>query len=578
MRACVRSVLLLVVWVTAAGAEMPGPPAEVTSPPPMPEVPSRFSVLPEQWKPELTPSPALAHPRVITRDDTIEGVTLQEAIQLALENNPGIAASRLEPTRVATDVLGAQAQFDPVLDGEVSWAHAKTPNANALAGTLSTDTDTRLYNTGLSKLFRSGTQLRIDFLNDRQTSNANFIQLSPEYSPELRFSLVQPLLRDFGWDFSYMVVRVAERTAEGAVYQYEADLADFVLAVIDAYWNVVGAREDVALRRESLALAQRTVDENQARVRVGLLAPVAVLEAQSQAAARETDLIVSENLLKTSQQRLAQLAFYRPDGTVLPRMLEPTENVKPEGVHVDEQIALATALDERPEIQASSRGVEARQYEERIASNRLLPRLDLVGGYGVLGLSGKNQPGQTFCSDGMGGLVACARPNSPFAGSASRAYDRLTSGDFDQYSVGIRVEVPIANAAARAEEARSRIALDQAELRHRDLISNITLEVRDTSADVESTMQAIETSRVARELAQENLRNQQKRHEVGMATTKDLLDFQNQLTQARFTEVQARIRYAIALARWRRAQGTLLAQHQIVLEAPKRSTPWFARF
>jgi hypothetical protein len=63
-----------------------------------------------------------------------------------------------------------------------------------------------------------------------------------------------------------------------------------------------------------------------------------------------------------------------------------------------------------------------------------------------------------------------------------------------------------------------------------------------------------------------------------MATTKDLLDFQTQLTEARFTEVQARVRHAIAVARWRRAQGQLLSHYQILVEHTKRSTPWFAKF
>ena len=69
------------------------------------------------------------------------------------------------------------------------------------------------------------------------------------------------------------------------------------------------------------------------------------------------------------------------------------------------------------------------------------------------------------------------------------------------------------------------------------------------------------------------------RHEVGMATTKDLLDFQTRLTTARGAEVQAKIDYAIAVARWRRARGQLLAYYQVVVEHPGRhSVPWFARF
>ena len=568
-------VLLLMVAPVARGTD--------SSPPPLPEAPFRFSVLMDQWRPLPEPSDVLRHPGTITHDDTIQRVTLQEAIAIALENNPGVAAQRLEPTRLEADVLAAQAKFDPLLGGQFGWSEANIPNASSLAGTTTTVTRERQYDTSLAKLFRTGTQLRIDFLNPRTTSNASYVQLSPQYAPELQFSLVQPLLRDFGWDFSYLVVRVTEKLATAGLYQYEADLSDFVLEVIDAYWNVVGARENVEVRRESLQLAERTVQENEARVRVGLLAPVAVLEAQAQAKARETDVIVAENLLKTSRLRLGQLAFFRPNGTVLPRMLEPSEVGQPEGIHIDEDAALATALAERPEILASANTVEARQYDERVASNQLLPRFDIVGSYGLFGLSGTNQTGAPRCFDLDGDPSTppvCVQPAAPsaFTGSEGRAYERLGSGDYDAYNVGLRVEIPIGNAQARAEQSRSRVALDQAELRHRQLLSTVALEVRDASADVQDSQKAIETSRVARELAQENLRNQEKRHDVGMATTKDLLDFQTQLTQARFTEVEARVRHEVAVARWRRAQGQLLSQYKIVVENPKNATPWFAKF
>jgi outer membrane protein TolC len=360
---------------------------------------------------------------------------------------------------------------------------------------------------------------------------------------------------------------VAEKAAEAAVFDYEADLAEFVQFVIDAYWTVVGARENVVLRRESLELAEQTVRENEARVRVGLLAPVSVLEAQADAKARETDLIVAENQLKTARQRLAQLAYYRPANTFLPRMLEPADEVPIEDIDVDEIQALEAALVGRPEVMASALRVEGNQYEERRASNGLLPRFDLVGGYGLNGLSGQNQD-VTF---GVGGV-------SPFAGPERRAYERLFNGNFESYSVGVRFQIPFSNARARSEEARARVSRDQAELLHRELLSNVTLEVRESGANVSDSRKAIETSRVARELAQENLRNQEKRHEVGMATTKDLLDFQTRLTEARFSEVQARVQHANAVASWRRAQGRLLEHYQIVVKAPERSKPWFSRF
>ena len=558
----------------------------------------RGAVLPEQWHPGVPESAAVRVPAPLTRDEEVEQVTLKEAIGIALENNPGIAAQRLEPARQGEGILQAQAQYDPSLSGELNYSRTVTPNATALGGAVTSVVEDRYANLHLFKLFRSGTQITIDSLNDRFDSNSRFNQLRPQYKPQLNFSLVQPLLQSFGWDFSYLVVRVAEQTADAAVYQYEANLANFVEQVIEAYWGVVGARETVGVDREAKQLADRTVEENQARVRVGLLPPVSVLEAQADAASRQSDLIAAENRLAVARQSLAQLVYYRPSGTFVPRTLEPSETAEAEEVSADLDDTLAVALAERPEIQVSVRGVTVQQLNEKIAGNALLPVLNAVGSYGVNGLSGTNRTAvfgstTTFSLTPIAGAncislapnqgflcnVPGLTPPSPFAGSASEAYDRMLTNDFSAYSFGLRFQVPLSNALAESQYVASRIARSEAELNHRQLLSNVTLEARQAVADLASSRQRIDTTRVARELAEENLRNQQKRHEVGMATTKDLLDFQTRLTTARGAEVQAKIDYAISVARWRRARGQLLGHYQVVVERPgRRAAPWFLRF
>jgi outer membrane protein len=569
-------------------------PARAESPTPAPPSPFRFSVLSEQWQTQLEANPALAVPSTITRDDEIQNVTLKETIAIALENNPGIAARRLEPTRVQQDVLEAQGQYDPVFDSQILYSKIVTPNPSALSGIVTSKIETRTADVGLRKLMRTGTRLDIDFLNERLDNNARFIQLRPQYTPELGFSVVQPLLRDFGWDFSYLVVRAAERTADAAYYQYEADVADFVLQVIVAYWAVVGRREAVEARREAWELAERTVSENQARVDVGLLAPVSVLEAQADAKSREEQLLVAQNDLTIARQRLAQIAFFRPNASFVPRTLEPVEAADREDVEPDVDESLATALKARPEVAASAKGVEVRQLNERITGNQLLPRLDIVGGYSVNGLSGTDRPtaigsSNLFLSDrDVGGctmlavnVYSCPQRDvpAPFGGPRRDAYRRLTTGNFESYNFGVQLEVPIDNATAKARNTRSKIELHQAELNHRQLLSDVTLEVRQAVSDVLTSRQRIDTSRVARELAEENLRNQTKRHEVGMATTKDLLDFQTRLTDARAAEIQSQIDHAIALARWRRAEGEILQHFQIIIDRPGVTpTPWFAWF
>jgi outer membrane protein TolC len=593
-----RLMVVVGVLVVAAGAG-------AAEPGPAPPGPSwRGAVWPQQWR-GVPSSPALDVPHPVTRDEEVQRVTLKETIALALENNPRIAARRLEPARAGTSVLEAQSAFDPILGGQLDYSRSVTPNANQLSATETSVVEDRTVGASVSKLLRSSTRVEVDFDHERLDNNARFFQLRPQYDASLSLNIVQPLLRDFGWDFSYLVVRVAQRNADASVYLYEADLADFVTMVIAAYWRVVAAREAVAVREESKALADRTVTENEARVRVGLLAPVAVLEAQADAKSREEQVIVANNDLAVARQELAQLAFFRPNATFVPRTLEPVDEAAvSEEVDVDLDRTLETALADRPEVVASAHGVEARVIQERIASNALLPRLDLVGSYGVNGLAGRStpvtqqfispvdvsatQPGTT-CTFIAPDVYICSRRQrvSPLEGDGADVYSTrgsprggLFSGDFQSYSFGLRLTVPFDNAAAKAQHTRSRIETDQAEFNHRELLSQVTLEVRRTTADLVAARQRIDTSRVASDLAAENLRNQEKRHEVGMATTKDLLDFQSRLTEARFAWVQAMLDYNVAVARWRRAQGRLLAHYQIVVERPGAThlTPWFARF
>ena len=395
-------------------------------------------------------------------------------------------------------------------------------------------------------------------------------------------------------------MRVAERTAEGALLPVRGQRSPTSCEqVIDAYFAVMGARANLQVLREAEALAQRTVDENKARVKVGLLPPVAILEAQADAsrAARRRDpgrepargvaaaagaalLLPPRRHLRAAHARAGRVRGHR-GGARRPR-----------------RDARRRAGGSGPEIHASAKGVQARQLNERIASNALLPRLDVVGGYGVNGLAGKdradaNRPASSSSSARRTSATAsssapaptCAitvttgTPPSPFAGTKGDAFDRMAPAASRPTTSACSSRCRSTTPPPRRSHTRSRIELNQSELNHRELLSQVTLEVRQSVADVLSSRQRIDASRVARELAEENLRSQQKRYEVGMATTKDLLDFQQRLTSARAAEVQANFDYAGRVAAWRRAQGTLLEQYHIVLEHPKlKPAPWFAKF
>lgn len=535
-------------------------------------VPLAPIILEHQWLPARGPRPRGATPSLpITADERPARLTLREAIAVALENNPGIAVERLEPFRQEQEVTRALGEFDPTLGVFAGQDHKITPTASALAGALALVEDNRNANATLAKKLRTGATISLAFNNNRFDSNSAFFGLRPLYRPELDFSVTQPLLRDFGWGLSYLVVRIAEASSQAALHTYQAHLADFVLRVIEAYWGVVRATEELQVRKQGLELARTVVRQNRARASVGLLPPVAVKEAESTAALREEQVIAAENALDVARKTLRQLLHWSPRGTFFPRPIEPVDAPETEPVEVDQQRSLERAITKRPEVLASRRRLRSRRLDLRLKENHLLPRVDLTGSYGVNAISGKGVPQVDFRT---GKTVL-----SPFAGDYADALDALTTNDFRQYSFGLKVEVPLGNAVAKSEYTESRVRLTQAELAHRQLLSDITLEVVKAIADLRSSRKRIAASRAARELAEDNLRNQQKRYAVGMSTTTDILIQQEKLTRARAAEVQAEIDYSLALARWRHAEGSLLDHYRIEVAAHgQRVRPWWSRF
>ena len=593
MKLCRRSwiavMLMLLVASGRGAAEETAKPAD--APPPLAETPLGRAIIDTdssgRREAEFEATPYLpqvfAHqwvyknPVVTTPDTSGDSgdtarLTVAEAVHQALLHNPEIAAQRLTPLRQRQDVKSAEAIFDPILTGAVNKDRRKSPNSSALSGVLVNTQQNFNANLGFQKTLRTGGDFHIDFTNNRFVSNARFQGLIPQYEPELVFSLNQPLLRNFGLNFAYLLVDVTRLNSEAAAWTYRAQLADFIKRVIQAYWVVVFTRQNLEVQKESLELARQTLRENNERVRVGLLAPVAVKEAESQAAAREQQVIVANNQLDNALQLLRQVVYLQKDErSFVPRPIEPIEAPRVTPVTVDGNVALALALEQRPEVRAQTLDLQSKQLTARVRENQLLPRVDFVGNVGLNGLSGDALP---VVDPSTGQTV-----QTPFDGPYWEALDRLTSRKFYSYMAGVEVEIPIGNAAAKAEYTKAKIDVSQSELTRRQLFSTITLEVSTAVNDVVANMKRIESSRVARELAEENLRNQQKRLEVGIATTKDVLDFQDDLTQARGVELQAATDYNISLAELARAQGTLLDQYSVVIEVPgAHFTPWWARF
>lgn len=529
------------------------------------ETPNPFRLFVDQWTPHPPPPAGYTLEFLRTADEETATLTLREAVLVGLDNNPGITVDRLEPFRSAEETMIEKSIFDPLLTLEFSKDFEIDPR-----GTRTTNFSTSLqhtrnrdYNLSLKKLFRTGTELEISFLNNRFISSFPTQVLKPEYRPHLGFSLAQPLLRDFGWGLTTIFVRIAENREGITLFDYQARLAQLIQRITETYWGVVFAKENLQVQKKGVELAEALLKGAEARVRAGVLPPVAVTEAQAEKARREELVIIGENELQIARTNLRLTLNLNPKNTFMPRRIEPAESPSVLPSQILRVNTLENALTSRPEILSANLNVQNQAFQVRYTENQLLPRLDLKAGAGLTGLAGELKPGET----------------NPFPGNYGTAIDRLGSGNFYDYSVGVVLQFPLGNGRARSNFARARIELDQAKARQRDLVSKVTLEVEKAIGDMEANFKRIQTTRLSREFAEENLRGQERRFEVGLVTQKDVIDFQSRLLDAQGAELRAIIDYNNSLSRLKLAEGSLLNHYNVRVEGPKKeSDPWWARF
>ena len=562
------------------------------------DVPNFPTILKDQWS-NRVPTTAFDGGRsnygLLSENEPEREITLAESIALALEHNTGLRISALNPIAATNQVRKAYSQFDPEVFGDTSKQRSNTPvqtispftNEDPLANSsdLSLFSDQIDWNLGVRKRLLTGGLLSGGWDNTRLSTNPTVVNLvNPDYVTALNLSLSQPLLRDFGWRFALLVVDVAQIGEEQAYQIYKAQVAGLIENVERAYWTYVLAIENVRVEVKGLDLAKELLRQNQSRFNVGSLPRTAVLESEAEVARREADLVTATALERVARDNLRALVNARQnDGDVL-IMIEPAD--KPAVTMTDFNLddSLRVGYEKRPELLAARFNVDGRQVERKIAENRLLPRLDLIASIGLNGLGGTDAglvqptPGVTPGVTPVPSTFNFA-PNPQVLGGYSRSLELLTDGRYYQYLVGAQLVIPIDNASAKADYAQAKVNAEAARLDLRQTEENVTLEITQTVNNLKASLRRIEATRVARELAEENVRNQQARYDVGLATTKDLIDFQDRLTQAQREEITALTTYNILLAQLYFSEGTLLDRRNVMLarNVPE-SAPWWARF
>jgi HAE1 family hydrophobic/amphiphilic exporter-1 len=466
-------------------------------------------------------------------------LTADDAVRMALEHNIDLNADRLDPQISDTRVAAAFAAFRPTFTTNVQRNSQVQPPANFLVP-VATESNVVSSNAGVAqRLPWFGTSYNVSWTATHTNSNSFLNSYNPLVQSGLSVNVSQPLVRDLSIDPARQQLAISRTNRDIADTRLRESVVHTTADVKAAYWNLVSAVANVEARRSALALALELVRVNKAKVDVGTSPPLDLVSAQAEVAADQEQLIIAETTVKQTEDRLRMLIFDTTQRENWNVKIEPVDSPPVATPLVDVDAAVARALSQRADLVRAQKEIDNARTTVKYAGNQKLPDVRLNASYQASGLGGT----QVLRTGSFPGTIVGPGAVTDFGSVLNQLFAR----DFPTWTVGASISYPIGGSAEQANYARAKLEQSQAAERLRSAQARAIQQIRDAGWKIDMNAKRIETTRAARELAEQRLDAERKRLEVGMSTSFLVIQAQRDLAQAKTNELGAVLGYDLAL-------------------------------
>lgn len=553
-------------------------------------------------------------------------LSLQDAISLALENNLDIEVQRYGPRIARADLLRAQAggllrgvstaiqsgpssaavnqltgngggsgtaasaaaansaaagsgtvitstgtnipSLDETAFATYNWGHRTSPQSNSFStGIPAIVFRSNTFTAGVQKQFLTGTGLQLGYTSQGLLSNVPRSEINPATTANFNLQFNQPLLRGFGIAVNNRNIRIAKNNLRVSDLVFKQQVISTVSTISNLYADLVSFNEDVKVRRQALGLNEKLYSDNKKQVEIGTLAPIEIVRAEAEVARSQQDLTQSEtNVL---QQETIIKNYLSRNGLMSPTISEariiPTDRLRIPDVEAVSPIQdlVSMAIAARPEIEQTRIAVENTKIQLLGSKSQLLPQLDVVAAAQNNALAG--QPNTVADPLVTNGFIR-TQANPAFLGGYGTLLSQLFGRNYPDYSVGFQLNVPLRNRAAQADVIRDELTLRQQEIRQRQQINQVRVDVQNALIGLQQARAAYQAAQKSRILQEQTLDAEQKKYALGASTIFFVIQAQRDLATAQGAEVSALTTYNRARVALDTATGQTLAGNNIVLE------------
>lgn len=465
-------------------------------------------------------------------------LTLIDAVRATLALEPSILTQQ-QNALISKGAAQSQAgQFDSALDLTLDYDHENTPldEADRLAEGLSSyRTDATSYSVSLRRLLRNG----ISISPSVQTTRTETIPSSfdPVTSGQVDFLITVPLLKGLGVGATGAQEMAAKNEYQVSLLTLRHTASLAVLKTLQAYWNYLAAKQNLAEYIDTESRARKLVDDIEILVKADQVPAGELQQLYASLDQKTATRIAAEQQLTVARETLGlaiglPYEYFRYLPAPSESFPKPPQDCVKRAYHSLEELSLVS-LEYRADYKASVQTQESDRILIGEALNGLKPQLDLDLQLGYSALD------QSSSFDSLFGSLARDVPGA-------------------SVQVSLRYSFPFLNNSARglllqrkATLARDKIQTDNLARTIRSNVAVAVNDLRNSLRELEKSQRAVRAYRLAVE-------NEKAKYSLGMSTLLDITNMEDNLTSSVLSEIAASQNVANAIARVRYETGTLI--------------------
>jgi outer membrane protein TolC len=447
------------------------------------------------------------------------------------------------------------------------------------ANLTSLSTLTHTFTAGFSQVLTPGTNVGVAFSMARSSSNNQLSTYNPSYTGRVTYTVVQPLLQNFGKSINTRSIAEGLNSQKSSEAAFEIQLSSLIAQAEKAYWNLVFAAQNVSVNRGSLDEALLELEQDKAKVEIGLEAKSDVVQTNTSVAARRQALVTATYAQTQAEDQVKKLISSDTDPGMFRIKLRTLDLPQRTAQIPSLEEAVRIALENRPEMRQALLDMQNKDIDIEYYSNQRKPLLSLTGTYTQNSIGGDQ-----ILRGGLGGAASGVKP-----GGLSDALSQLFGFNYNGYSAGVSFVMPLNNKAVNAnyEYAQNQKRMSEANMKATE--AQIALDVRNALTEVAQYRDQIENAQATLDLAQQQLENEKTKLELGTSQIRFVLEDQISVATDQTALLQSAVGFANALVDLDQAMGLTLSKNNVQLDqaiksggveptSPVRSGPWLNLF